>query len=224
MVLLIGHRGAAGHCPENTLISFRRALDLGCDMVELDVRLCRSGELVVIHDDTVDRTTDGEGKVADLDLTEIKDLDAGKGQKVPTLEEVLDLVKGGCSTNIELKGPDTAGPVGRILAERGIGPEDVLISSFMPTELYDIHSSFPGFRVGYLIDADPSGAEDFVKELGGYSVHPRFDLISDHHIGACHDLGLKVFVWTVNKKEDMRRMVRLGVDGIITDHPERVPA
>ena len=94
MVLRIGHRGAAGHAPENTLVSFEKAIDLGCDMTELDVHICGSGELVVIHDETVDRTTNGSGRVSELTLREIKILDAGDGEEIPTLEEVLELLRG----------------------------------------------------------------------------------------------------------------------------------
>lgn len=110
MVVKVGHRGAAGHEPENTLRSFRRAMELGADMVELDVHLCGSGELVVIHDETVDRTTDGTGEVAKMTLDEMRALDAGKGERIPTLQEVIDLATGRMDINIELKGLGTAGP------------------------------------------------------------------------------------------------------------------
>jgi len=111
MVLRIGHRGAAGHAPENTLASFRKAIELGLDMTELDVHVCASGELVVIHDENVDRTTNSKGWVSKLSLTELKRLDAGAGETVPTLAEVLDLLKDRIMLNIELKGLGTAEPV-----------------------------------------------------------------------------------------------------------------
>ena len=223
MVLRIGHRGAAGHCPENTLGSFRKALELGLDMVELDVQLCRSGELVIIHDGTVDRTTDGSGKIADLDLREIKELDAGSGERIPTLIEVLELIKGRCGVNIELKGPGTAEPVGRSIKEMDRASDEVLVSSFRPVELYDIVSFDKCVKVGFLIDKDPRGGEEFIKELGGYSIHPRYDQTYLEYVTLCHGIGLKVIVWTVNDEDDILKMVGLGVDGIISDHPERIP-
>ena len=119
MVLRIGHRGAAGRAPENTLFSFEKAVLLGCDMTELDVHLCRSGEIVVIHDETVDRTTDGSGRVSDLTLNELKLLNAGQGEAIPTLYEVLSLLRDMISLNIELKGLGTAKPVSDLVKELG---------------------------------------------------------------------------------------------------------
>ena len=125
MVVKVGHRGAAGHEPENTLRSFRKALDLGADMVELDVHLCGTGELVVIHDETVDRTTDGSGSVRDMPFHELRGLDAGKGERIPTLREVLDLLEGRAGVNIELKGPEyrRTGPRGDQRRHRETGLE-----------------------------------------------------------------------------------------------------
>src|SRR3990172_151413 len=115
-ILRVGHRGAGGYAPENTLASFRKALELKVDMFELDVRLCRSGEVVVLHDETVDRTTDGSGAAGDLSFSQLKKLEAGRGEKIPTLEEVLELAAGKCGVNIELKGENTEQPVAGIIA------------------------------------------------------------------------------------------------------------
>lgn len=219
MVLRIGHRGASGQYPENTMLSFERALDLDVDMVELDVKLCRSGELVVIHDETVDRTTDGSGKILDLDLREIKELDAGSGEMIPTLVEVLELVRGRCGVNVELKALGTAEPVGKLVREM----ENVLVSSFHPGELYDLFSFDNSINLGFLIDKDPRGGEEFIRELGGYSIHPRYDQTYPEYVDLCHGIDLKVIVWTVNDEDDITKMVEMGVDGIISDYPERVP-
>src|SRR3990167_11327492 len=116
-MLKIGHRGACGYAPENTLKSFQRAIDLGVDMIELDVQLCKSGELVVIHDDTVNRTTDGSGFVKKIKLKNLKKLDAGEEERIPTLEEILNLVDRRVKVNIELKGPKTAKPVLKLIDE-----------------------------------------------------------------------------------------------------------
>lgn len=223
MVITIGHKGAAGPCSENTIGSFLHALDLGADMVELDVHICRTGEPVVIHDETVDRTTDGSGRISSMGLKEIRRLDAGGGEKVPSLDEVIGLLKGRCALNIELKGPSTAGPVGELLRHHNVGEEEVIVSSFHPTELYDLRNSYPEYRTGFLVEDDLREAVDFIIELGGYSIHPSFELVSSDLIFACGENDLKVIVWTVNREEDIRKMLELGVDGIITDHPGLVP-
>ncbi len=144
-MLRIGHRGACGYEPENTLRSFNRALQLRVDMVELDVHVCRSGEIVVIHDSKVDRTTGGTGYVADKTLDELRTLDAGKGEKIPTLQEVLTLVNRKVKVNIELKGTGTAKPVFQLLEkhvrELGWSYGDFLISSFKPIPITN------GFRI-----------------------------------------------------------------------------
>src|SRR3989344_9380836 len=116
-MLKIGHRGACGYAPENTLKSFQRAIDLGVDAIELDVQLCKSGELIVMHDNTVDRTTDGSGFIKKLKLKDLKKLDAGEGERIPTLEEVLNLVDRRVKVNIELKGPKTAKPALKLIDE-----------------------------------------------------------------------------------------------------------
>ena len=123
MVLRIGHRGAAGHAPENTLLSLNKAMELGCDMTEIDVHICASGEVVVIHDDVVDRTTDGTGAVSELSLDELKSLDAGKGEKISTLNKVLSSLKGRISLNIEFKGEGTPEPVFGIVKDSGWAPD-----------------------------------------------------------------------------------------------------
>ena len=133
-MLRIGHRGACGYEPENTLRSFNHAIQLGVDIVELDVHICQSGEIMVIHDIKVDRTTNGTGFVGDKTLDELKTLDAGKGEQIPTLQEVLDQINRRVKVNIELKGNSTAKPVLKLLEkyikEAGWSYNDFLISSF----------------------------------------------------------------------------------------------
>ena len=126
-MILTGHRGAAELEPENTRLSIQKAIDLGVDQVEIDVHLTRDQHLVVIHDATVDRTTNGQGAVADFTLEEVKRLDAGKGERIPTLQEVIDLVRGKVVLQIELKGPDTAEPVVRTVEQNNIENEVLLI-------------------------------------------------------------------------------------------------
>ncbi|MGA1819881.1 MAG: glycerophosphodiester phosphodiesterase [Thermoplasmatota archaeon] len=223
-MLRIGHRGAAFHEPENTMRSFRRAVELGADMIELDVRLCGSGEIVILHDETVDRTTNGSGKVSDLSLRELKGLDAGSGERVPLLTEVLDEFRGKAGIDIELKGPGTAGPVSHLLAgyfQRGTWrPWDIILSSFKPEELFEAGELLVGVPLGFLFEDHPSMGSGFALEIGARYVLPRKDLVDGELVDIAGSAGLEVIAWTVNDRAEVRRLLDLEVHGIITDRPE----
>lgn len=226
MFLKIGHRGAAGYEPENTLRSFRKALELNVDMVEMDVYLCRSGELVVIHDDRVDRTTDGTGYVMDKTFDELKTLDAGMGERIPMLDEVLDLVDRGAKVNIELKGVKTAKPVStlieRYVRERNWAYDDFLVSSFDHYELLRFKGLSPDVKTGAVIAGIPIGYAGFAGRIGVYSIHLSMEFINREFVDDAHERGMKVFVWTVNAPDDIVRVKSLGVDGIFSDYPDRL--
>ncbi|MDZ7825633.1 MAG: glycerophosphodiester phosphodiesterase family protein [Gammaproteobacteria bacterium] len=147
--LCIGHRGASGLAPENTLPAFELAVALGVDAIELDVHLCE-GELVVIHDDDLTRTTSGRGRVATSTLAGLRELDAGDGNRIPLLTEVLDRVADRCTLNIELKGAGTAGPVIDLLRRRGADPDRHLLSAFDHVELEHARAAAPEFPRGAL--------------------------------------------------------------------------
>ncbi len=226
MVLRIGHRGAAGHEPENTLRSFERAIELGTDMIELDVQVCGTGELVVIHDETVDRTTDGSGQVKEMPFKELRALDAGKGERIPTLDEALALLEGRAGINIELKSLRSAGPaydsVLNALVKAGWGMEDILMSSFHLGELTEMRKLSGEVRVGVLVSGNPVEILEFAAMIDAYSINPNYRRISREFVEDAHGMGLKVFVWTVNKPQDIERMKSLGADGIISDYPDRI--
>lgn len=227
MVLRIGHRGAAGYEPENTLRSFEKAVDLGVDMIELDVQICATGEIVVIHDTSVDRITDGKGLVKNLSLQELKDLDIGKGERIPLLSEVLDLVSGRAGLNIELKSKGTPEPVNDLL-HRNIGrkgwmKEQFMVSSFHPGVLLDFSRICEGIRTAVLIENMPYGADEFGSMIGSYSVNPNFRYLREDFVKSTHDRDMKVIPWTVDNPHDIKRMIDLGVDGIISDYPDRIP-
>lgn len=225
MFLVIGHRGACGYEPENTLLSFSKALELGVDMIELDVYTLKDGHTVVIHDDKVDRTTDGKGYVLDKSFDEIRSLDAGKGERTPTLEEVLDLTDRKAKVNIELKGVGTAEPVssmiGRYIEEKDWKEDDFLVSSFNHHELRNFKKLRPEIRIGALTVGIPLDYAKFGAELGAYSVNPCIEFVDRNFVDDAHEKGMKVFVWTVNDPDDMERMRDLGVDGIFTNFPDR---
>ena len=220
-LICIGHRGACGYEPENTLSSFSRALALGCPWVELDVYLVE-GELIVIHDDNLERTTNGRGKVTESSLASLRQLDAGEGQQIPTLREVADLIDCRCGINVELKGPDTAKAVSRLLTalcEDAWEPEMFIISSFNHRELARTDPVFPRGALFHKAVPDFFEATD---KLNASYLHLSRKLVSRELVDAAHDRSLKVLVYTVNKARDIRKMITMGVDGVFSDYPDRV--
>lgn len=238
---VIAHRGFSGRAPENTLAAVRRAIEVGADMVEVDVLLSRDGRVVVLHDDTLDRTTDGRGPAAALDLEAIRALDAGSwfskefaGEIVPTLEEVLDLVRGRILLNVEIKGeavtPEVEGgiveKVVRQVAERGMG-DQVIVSSFEPEALRQVRELGAGVRTASLYNRDlhrgmaPLAVMDAVG-ASGFNLSARE--LTPEILAECHRHGRPVAVYTVNKTADLRRAIAAGVDAIFTDHPDRMLA
>jgi glycerophosphoryl diester phosphodiesterase len=221
---LIGHRGAAGHAPENTLRSVAAALDLGVDAVEIDVH--RAGDrLVVIHDDRLERTTDGTGRVAERTFAELRALDAGGGERIPTLDEVVELVDGRCELVIELKGADTAAPVTRLLRALGgarARGDGFLVSSFDHVELARARDLLPTLRRGALVAGVPLGYAAFATELAAHSVHMSVECLRRAFVDDAHARGLEAWVYTVNHPDDARLARTLGVDAVFSDVPDRL--
>ena len=220
-IIIIGHRGAKGYQPENTMASFDYAMKLGCDFIELDVHMS-SGKLFVIHDSEVDRTTNGTGNIATLSLAEIEKLDAGNGEKIPELREVLNLVSGRCGVNVELKGIGTAEPVSDLLniaISGGADPSDYLVSSFNHKELSLVHKNF---RRGILFDKLPADWADRSTGVGAWSINLAKSQISSEIIQHAQKKGFKVLAYTANSPNDIRTLIRAGVDGIFSDFPDRV--
>ncbi len=223
---IIGHRGAKGYQPENTLASFREAISLGVDMIELDVYTIASGEVVVIHDDTVDRTTNGTGAVTELHFDELRQLDAGNGQHVPLLTEVLDLVDRRLPINIEIKGPGTAEAVTDIVNSyvdnKGWRHDLFLVSSFDLQELRDFMRLSPYTPVSTLFE-NPV-ADDLEAELGDAVVSIGIDAlhITRQNVRKAHQRGVRVYAYTVNTKREAARMRKLQVDGVFSDYPDRM--
>ena len=223
-LLCIGHRGAMGYEPENTLRSIRKALELGAPYVEIDV-YCVDGQLVVIHDDRLERTTNGSGRVMEQSFQYLRSLDAGRGERIPTLGEVCELVKGKAGLNIELKGPGTAQPVARYIAEcidAGWNKNAFLISSFDRRELLNMRQQDAGILLGLLVSDATS--YDFLpaRELRAFSINPSLKSVTKSFVEQAHSNGFQVFVFTVNEPGDIARMHAMGVDGVFTNYPERV--
>lgn len=225
-MIAIGHRGARGHEPENTLRSVRRALELGAAAIEVDVYFIQ-GELLVFHDATLERTTNGRGRLARKSLAELRALDAGKGERIPTLREVCDAVARRAWINVELKGRGTARPVAELISEyrreRGWSAEDFLVSSFRRRELREFRlAGGGGVPLGVLFVRGARRFASVAKAFRARAIHPPLRWTTRPLVERAHALGLKVFVYTVNEPADIARMRELGVDGVFTDFPERV--
>jgi len=225
MAIKIGHRGACGYEPENTLLSFKKAMELNVDMIELDVHVCKSKGVVVMHDDDVDRTTNGQGYIKEKTLDELKTLDAGKGERVPTLEEVFKLVNRKTKINIELKGPKTAKPVYELIRKylkNGWSYKDFIISSFDLPVILEFNKLNPKVKTGIIIGKAQNNLKEFLAKLNTYSIHFPFSYINKEIVDYIHKKGMYVFAWTVNLKKDIQRMKKIGVDGIFSDFPDRI--
>ncbi|RLI03835.1 glycerophosphodiester phosphodiesterase [Candidatus Bathyarchaeota archaeon] len=219
MIEVVGHRGAAGLEPENTLRSIRKAIDLGVDSVEIDVRVTRDGYLVVIHDETVDRTTNGHGYVKDLTFNEIRRLDAGKGEKIPTLEEVLNLTKGKVVLQIELKAREATEPTVHLI-ERNNAERDVIIISFMHDLLGRVHDLNSALRTGAIFFDVQGDICQRAINVHSEAIHVYYRNVNSELIENAHKRGLRVSVWSPDEIEDMREMINLGVDEICTNRPD----
>lgn len=224
--LKIGHRGAKGHVAENTLESIQKALDIGVDAVEIDVHKCASGELWVIHDFTLDRTTNGTGEIAKKTADEMRKLKVEGRYKIPLLTEVLDLIEDKCDINIELKGLNTAEPVCKLIKEKIASGNwkypDFIISSFQKNELFKVRDNDGHVPIAVLSKASVPEAIELGKRLNAWAIHPSLGIITRDNTKLSQDAGFKVNVWTVNEREDIQRMINFGVDGIISDYPNRL--
>lgn len=225
-MLNIGHRGAMGHTPENTLLSIRKAIELGADWVEIDVHFV-AGKLLVFHDDTLDRTTDGTGPLGNLSFSELRRLDAGEGERIPTLCEVIETTAGKVGLNIELKGKGTAAPVVELLASLTEQHRDtLLLSSFKEIELENVSELDSAIKLGVLVGRRAKESFEkslsLAKRINAYSIHLNVREITGPIVHRAHQAALRVYVYTVNQNNDVQRMKRLGVDGVFTDFPDRV--
>lgn len=221
---LFAHRGAKGYEPENTLAAFAKALDFGAKWIETDVYLVED-ELVVIHDDRLERTTDGTGYVTESSLEYLRSLDAGEGQRIPFLIEVLDLIEGKAGINIELKGPGTAARVAalieQLLSRTSWARDQFIISSFDHPELLAFSCMMPEIRVGVLTANIPLDYAEFAEPFNAWSIHASMEFVNREFVEDAHRRGKKLFVYTVNHPDDFARVCRIGVDGVFTDFPDR---
>jgi glycerophosphoryl diester phosphodiesterase len=217
-MLKIGHRGAKAYEPENTLRSFTKAIELGVDAVELDVRRAREGEVVVIHDAKVDKTTNGKGLVSDLTVNEIKQLVTDKGERIPTLDEALDFLDKKVRILIELKETGLEEKVLGLIHGKGL-EKNVIIVSFQEETLRKVRELDNEVDTGliYVRHRDPIKA---ALDLGAKYLLSLYRFTHTANVKKAHENGLKVIVWTINKQEEVLEYVKKGVDGIASDRPD----
>ena len=224
--LIIGHRGAKGHVAENTIPSIAKAMELGVDGIEIDIFLCKSGELVVFHDKKLNRLTNAQGYIESLEYDSIQKIKVLGDYKIPTLEEVLELIDGKVFLNIELKGGGTAEPTHKILStllkQKKWTADQFIISSFNWEELKRFYRLNREVPIAVLTDDDPLDALPVAQEVNAHAINPSFKSLNEKNVKKIHQAGYKVFPYTINKPKDIEKMLTLKVDGIITDYPERV--
>jgi glycerophosphoryl diester phosphodiesterase len=217
-MLRIGHRGARAYEPENTLRSFKKALEIGVDAVELDVRKTKDNQLVVIHDADVKRTTNGKGLVSELTLTEIKAFSTEKGEKIPTLKEALDFLDKKMRVLIELKEVGVEKQVLAAVHEREL-QKNVIIVSFIEEALQKVRELDKEVETG-LIYARHRNPLKTALELKANYLLPLYRFTHTANVQKAHENGLKVIVWTINKPEEVTEYAKKGVDGIASDKPD----
>lgn len=224
--MIIGHRGACGYAPENTLASFRKALELGVDGVELDVHLCASGEPVVIHDESLERTTSGKGFVRERTLEELKTLDAGNGEAVSSLSEVLAMLDKRCRVFIEIKADEAAIPtallVEQCVLKDGWAYDQLILIAFHHHLLQDMRRVNARFHTGALLVGIPVNYAQIALDAGANYILPSINQLNTPFVQDAHQRGLKVSTWTANSDAQISKAKALGVDAIMSDYPDKV--
>lgn len=221
---IIGHRGASGYEPENTLRSFQRALDMGVDMIELDVYRCASGEVVVIHDATLNRTTNGTGHVTQLPWHEIKKYDAGQGEHVPLLSQVFDLVNKRITINIELKDAQAVQPVAQLIHSYVNGKnwsyDNFIVSSFDHDALNEFRNYCPQVKIGAIFEKNTRRHIKRTQQAHAQFIVVHYTTVTKKLIMQAHACGLQVFAYTVNDRRMAKKLQKLHIDGIATNYPD----
>ena len=225
-IQLFGHRGAKGHAPENTVISVKKALAFDVDGVEIDVFRCQSGEIVIFHDKSLDKLTNGSGKIEEKTLKQLSTLKVLGSEPIPTLDDIIDVINGSARLNIELKGKNTAEGVFFIMKkaiESGRwNAYQLFVSSFDWDELRDFKKLTTEFGIAVLTDKNPLDAIPVARELNAFAINPKHSHLTQEIINDIQSEGFEIYTWTVNKKNRIEELISWKVDGIITDFPDRL--
>lgn len=236
-LISIAHRGASGYAPENTMAAFEKAVEMGADYIEIDVQMSRDGVPIIIHDDTLDRTTDGEGSLSVYTLEELKELDAGSwfdeefaGETIPTLDEVLKEFGGRINILLELKSPEYYPGIEEKVVESikrynlaEPGNNEIIIQSFNHASVMKSKELLPQVPHGVLVGKDwKNVTDDQLKEFATYAdyFHPNFNIVTAELVDRVHQVGMTINPYTIKKKSEAKKLHELGVDGLITDYPE----
>ena len=224
--VVCGHRGAMGHETENTLASIKKGMELKADMLEIDVFKIKTGELVVFHDDDLDRITNAKGKIEEYTFEDLRKVLVAGRHQIPTLQEVIETIDKKVVLNIELKGTNTATDTHRIIEEykkKGWRNKDFFISSFRIGELQKMRSLSSEVAIGLLTYKDP--IETVIKtgkELKAQAINPYFKTLTAENVAIMKANNFKIYPWTINEPADIKNLQQLKVSGIITDYPERI--
>jgi glycerophosphoryl diester phosphodiesterase len=225
---VIGHRGAAGTWPENTLLAISHALEYGVEWVEVDVRMIDDA-ILLLHDESLDRTTNGSGSAYRYSLARLRSLDAGDGERIPLLTEVMDLIDARAGLNIEIKQRGIAQTLVALTDTYMDRQPDwrgrLMLSSFFPEVMAELSTlAPPGCLLGALSEGGTEESLGYAARIGAYSLNLPLEQLSDSLVQQAHDRGLRMLVYTVNEDDDIRRCYRSSVDGIFTDFPQRAIA
>ncbi|MGG0717196.1 glycerophosphodiester phosphodiesterase family protein [Robertmurraya massiliosenegalensis] len=234
----VAHRGASGYAPENTIAAFDLAVDMKADYIEIDVQRSKDGELVLIHDTTVNRTTNGTGSVGDLTFEQLRSLDAGSwfgeefaGESIPTFEEILDRYRGKVGILIELKAPELypgiEEQVAQALKERNMDkPKNnkIIIQSFNFESMKISNELLPRIPIGVLTSNRADTTAEALEEFSTYAdwFNPSYGIVTEDLVNQVHSLGMKIGSWTARSQEVVDFLFEMGVDAIITDYPDYV--
>jgi glycerophosphoryl diester phosphodiesterase len=221
----IGHRGAMGHETENTIASVKKALDLGVDMIEIDVFVLKTGEVVVFHDETLDNLTNHKGKIEDYSFTDLQKVVVNGNHSIPTLAEIITVIDKKVPLNIELKGKNTAQPTQKIVHsyyKKGWSKKNFVISSFLWEELKIYRKLDTNIPIAILTEENPIDAISIGIYVKAFAINPWFKTLTKQNVEYLHKSGFKINTYTVNEPEDINKVVELGVDGIFCNFPERL--
>ncbi|MGD0962318.1 MAG: glycerophosphodiester phosphodiesterase family protein [Candidatus Acidiferrales bacterium] len=231
---VVAHRGASGHAPENTFAAFQRAVELGATFIETDLHVTRDGRFVAIHDSTVSRTTNGSGEVREFTLDDLRQVDAGQwfdrefmGERVPTLEEILEFSrKHDVVFYLELKYAAVSGMDHALVAalQKAQSAPHTIVISFDPATLAPLRRLDPSLMTGLLVDKANTDCIQVAVDLGARQLCPQVSSVTPKLVEEAHRADLQVVTWTANSMADMRAMIAAGVDGIMTDFPDRLRA
>jgi glycerophosphoryl diester phosphodiesterase len=224
--LIIGHRGAMGYETENTLASVEKAIELGVDMVEIDVFQISSGEIVVFHDERVDRLSNSAGNIKEYNIFDLKKLILDGGHQIPMLQDVLKQINGRVALNIELKDTRIADNIHQIITGYSAKPEwsesQFIVSSFDWEELRKYREYSPEGRIAVLTEGDPLEAMEVARELNAEAINPHYSQVNAENVAKLHEAGFKVYTYTVNDPAEFQRLKAAGVDGVFSDYPDRM--